>query len=55
MVDLKLPQDNIDDFLFYVDGRAPASKLLLKDNEFELLEFLVNESKAYRNQMDDKN
>ncbi len=55
VVDLKLPQENIDDFLFYVDGRAPASNLLLKDNEFELLEFLVNESKAYRNLMDDKN
>jgi len=54
VADLKLPQDNIDDFLFFVDGRAPEYSLLLKDNEFQLLDFLVNESKAYRNQMDDK-
>lgn len=53
VVDLKLPQEKIDDFLFYVDGRAPEYSLLLKSNEFELLDFLVNESKAYRSQMDE--
>lgn len=52
VVDLKLPQDRIDDFLFYVDGRAPEYSLLLKSNEFQLLDFLVNESKAYREQME---
>lgn len=54
VVDLKLPQDKIDDFLFYVDETHPEYSLLLKDNEFELLDFLVNESKAYRKQMEDK-
>lgn len=54
VVDLKLPQDKIDDFLFYVDETHPEYSLLLKDNEFELLDFLVNESKAYRELMDDK-
>lgn len=51
VVDLKLPQDKINDFLFYVDETQPEYSLLLKDNEFELLDFLVNKSKAYRKQM----
>ncbi len=54
VVDLKLPQDKIDDFLFYVDETHPEYSLLLKDNEFELLDFLVDESKAYREQMEEK-
>lgn len=54
VVDLKLPQDKIDDFLFYVDDNHPEYSLLLKDNEFELLDFLVDESKAYRKQMKDE-
>ncbi len=54
VVDLKLPQDKIDDFLFYVDDVHPEYSLLLKDNEFELLDFLVDESKAYRAQMEDE-
>lgn len=54
VVDLKLPQDKIDDFLFYVDEVNPQYSLFLKDNEFELLDFLVNESKAYRKQMVEK-
>lgn len=54
VVDLKLPQDKIDDFLFYVDEAHPEYSLLLKDNEFELLDFLVNESKSYREQMEEE-
>ncbi len=53
VVDLKLPQDKIEDFLYYVDDSHPQYSLLLKDNEFQLLDFLVNESKAYRDQMED--
>jgi hypothetical protein len=52
VVDLKLPQDKIDDFLYYVDESHPQYSLLLKDNEFQLLDFLVDESKAYRKQME---
>ncbi len=54
VVDLKLPQDKIDNFLYYVDDTHPDYSLLLKDNEFELLDFLVNESKAYRSQMEEE-
>lgn len=52
VVDLKLPQDKIDDFLYYVDESNPQYSLLLKDNEFQLLDFLVDESKAYREQLE---
>ena len=51
VVDLKLPQDKINDFLYYVDETQPEYSLLLKDNEFELLDFLVNKSEAYRKRM----
>lgn len=54
VVDLKLPQDEIENFLFFVDDHMDENSLLKKDNEFQLLDFLVNESKAYRTQMDDE-
>ena len=54
VVDLKVPQDNINDFLYYVDAHDPEYSLLLKDHEFELIDYLVNESRAYRKQMDDE-
>lgn len=52
VIDLKLPQDKIEDFLFFVDAEMDENSLLKKDNEFQLLDFLVNQSKAYRTQMD---
>lgn len=54
VVDLQIPQDKIDDFLFYVDDKTPAYNLLLKDNEFQLIDFLVTTSKAYLKQLDAK-
>ncbi|PKA99307.1 hypothetical protein B0O79_3013 [Flavobacteriaceae bacterium MAR_2009_75] len=54
VVDLKLSQAQIDDFLVYVDGRAPQYDLLLKKNEFQLIDFLVTESKFYREQMNEE-
>lgn len=47
VVDLKIPQGNIDDFLIYVDDKIPAYTLLQNDNEFQLIDFLVTHSKAY--------
>ncbi len=52
VVDLKIPQDKIGEFLLYVDDAVPAQSLMKKDNEFELIDFLVNESKSYREQLD---
>jgi len=54
VVDLKLPQDEIAGFLFFIDDHMDENSLLKKDNEFQLLDFLVNESRAYRTQMDDE-
>ncbi len=45
--DLKLPQDKIDAFLFYMDTHMPPQSLLKKDNEFQLIDFLVTHSKLY--------
>ena len=47
VVDLKLPQDKIDDFLLYCDTQLPGRELLQKRNEFQLIDFLVTESKEY--------
>ena len=52
--DLNIPQDRIDDFLYYIDDQTPAYSLLLKDNEFQLIEFLVNESRTYLKELDAK-
>jgi hypothetical protein len=50
VVDLGLPQNKINDFLFYCDAKVPPQSLLKKDNEFELIEFLVSQSKEYLDQ-----
>src|SRR5690606_37316797 len=47
VVDLKLPQDKIDAFLFYCDDKLPSQTLLRKENEFQLLDFLVTQSEAF--------
>ena len=52
VVDLKLPQDKIDDFLIYCDDKVPSQSLLKKENEFHLIDFLVTHSAAYRAQLD---
>ncbi len=46
--DLKLPPDGIEDFLYFCDAQMPSRSLLRKENEFELIEFLVTQSDAYR-------
>lgn len=51
VMDLKIPPDKINEFLYYCDDKIPAQTLLKKENEFQLIEFLVNQSKAYRKQM----
>ncbi len=51
VIDLKLPQDKIDAFLIYCDTKLPSQTLLRKDNEFELIEFLVTQSNIYRKEL----
>lgn len=48
LVDLKLKKEEIQPFLYYCDEKMPTPALMRKDNEFELLEFLVNQSEAFR-------
>lgn len=48
VIDLKLKKEWIEPFLTYCDQNMPPPTLLRKDNEFELLEFLVSQSKAFR-------
>lgn len=47
--DLKIESNQIEDFLYYLDTKMPASSLLKKDNEFELIDFLVNQSREFKN------
>ena len=51
VMDLQLPQDKSDDFLLYCDNKLPSQSLLKRSNEFELIEFLVKQSKMYLDQM----
>ena len=45
VVDLALPQEKIDAFLLYCDNKIPSQSLLKKENEFQLIDFLVTQSK----------
>ncbi|MBD0852324.1 hypothetical protein [Maribacter arenosus] len=52
--DLNVPQDKIDAFLIYCDSKMPAQTLLKKENEFQLIDFLVTHSKTFLMQMNDE-
>jgi len=54
VVDLKLPQDKIDAFLYYCDTKMPTQSLLKKENEFELIDFLVTHSQTFLQEVDDQ-
>lgn len=55
VVDLKLPPERIDDFLLYCDDKIPSNALLRKENEFELIDFLVTHSKTYLENLNEEN
>ncbi|WP_136466365.1 carboxypeptidase-like regulatory domain-containing protein [Flagellimonas onchidii] len=54
VVDLKLPRDKIDAFLYYCDDKVPSQILLRKQNEFQLIDFLVTHSKTYLAELDEE-
>ncbi|PRX53046.1 hypothetical protein [Flagellimonas meridianipacifica] len=54
VVDLKLPQDQIDAFLLYCDNKVPSQTLLRKENEFQLIDFLVTQSKTYLTELNEE-
>jgi len=47
VVDLQIPQDKITEFLYYCDARMPTQSLLKKENEFQLIDALVDNSKSF--------
>ncbi len=44
---LMIPTEKINEFLLFCDDNFPDRILLKKDNEFELIEFLVKQSKRF--------
>ncbi|WP_088342278.1 hypothetical protein [Robiginitalea sediminis] len=50
--DLKIPPDRIGQFLDFCDNQMPPRSLLRKENEFELIDFLVKQSDAFRKTME---
>ncbi|WP_010519200.1 carboxypeptidase-like regulatory domain-containing protein [Croceivirga radicis] len=52
VVDLGLQQENINAFLVYCDEKVPSRSLLKKENEFQLIDFLVTQSKNFKNELD---
>ncbi|MGB5238941.1 MAG: carboxypeptidase-like regulatory domain-containing protein [Flavobacteriaceae bacterium] len=49
--DLNIPADKIDDFLIYCDTQMPPKSLLQRANEFQLIDFLVDQSEIYLKQI----
>lgn len=54
VVDLRLPQNKIDAFLLYCDDKIPSQTLLRKENEFQLIDFLVTQSKAFLTELNEE-
>jgi hypothetical protein len=49
--DLGLVQDEVIGFLELMDKKLPSDRLLKKDKEFQLIEFLYHESEQYKKQI----
>lgn len=47
VTDLSIPQDKINEFLVYIDQNTPPRELLRKDQEFQLIDYLVNQSRSF--------
>ena len=52
-VDLGLDKSDIITFLEFIDKRMKTGELLKKDKEFQLIDFLINESKEFKNDLKD--
>ena len=51
-VDLGLDKSDIITFLEFIDNRMKTGELLKKDKEFQLIDFLINESKEFKNDLE---
>ncbi|WP_291968158.1 hypothetical protein [Maribacter sp.] len=54
VIDLQIPQDKINEFLYYCDEKMPAKSLLKKENEFQLIDALVNNSKSFLKELNEE-
>ena len=52
-VDLGLDKSQVISFLEFIDNRMKTGELLKKDKEFQLIDFLINESKEFKNDLND--
>ena len=52
-VDLGLDKSQVISFLAFIDNRMKTGELLKKDKEFQLIDFLINESKEFKNDLED--
>ena len=52
-VDLDLDKSQVISFLEFIDNRMKTGELLKKDKEFQLIDFLINESKEFKNDLED--
>ena len=52
-VDLDLDKSQVISFLEFIDNRMKSGELLKKDKEFQLIDFLINESKEFKNDLED--
>jgi len=48
----KIELENIPDFILYVDRNGLDEEMLRKGNELDLIEFLMDQSKKYKKQLD---
>ena len=47
ITNLEIKKDKINEFLIYCDENFPSKILLKKEKEFELIDFLVKQSKKF--------
>ena len=47
--DLGIQKSQVKNFLIYIDEKMKTSKLLKKDKEFELIDYLINQSELFKN------
>ena len=47
--DLGIQKSQVNNFLIYIDEKMKTSKLLKKDKEFELIDYLINQSELFKN------
>ena len=52
-VDLDLDKSQVISFLEFIDNKMKTGELLKKDKEFQLIDFLINESKEFKNDLED--